>query len=62
MHSGVSAYVHIVVHVTKEAWAFVGENKDNVLDRVKRNVHGDEEKGTLHVLYSGFILFGVPEK
>jgi len=54
--------VHIVVDFTEEYGSFVRENQDDILDSVEGDVHGDEEKGTLHILNTGLVSGDVKEQ
>jgi len=54
--------VHVVVDLTQEDRALVGENENNVLNGVEGAVHGHEEAGTLDVLDAFAGLGAVPEQ
>ena len=57
-----SSLVHIVIDFSQEYRSFVGEDKDNILDGVERDVHGDKEEGTLNILDTSFVGLDVEEE
>ncbi len=43
-------WVHIVIHFSQEDRSFVREDKNNVLDGIERNSHGNKEESSISVL------------
>jgi hypothetical protein len=54
--------VHVVVHFSEENRALVGENQNDVLDRVKSDCHGHEEESTVSVLHTLYSPIAVLKK
>ena len=54
--------IHIIVDFAKEYRPLIREDKDDILDGVEGDVHGDEEERTLHVLHALLRLIRIVEE